>query len=73
MCGREASAPTVGSIINLINEKRIQAGKGPVGFINPVLYANPQILNDVTNGNNPGCGTTGFEAVVGWDPVTGLG
>lgn len=61
------------SIVNLINEKRIEAGKSPVGFINPALYANPQVLNDVTNGNNPGCGTDGFEAVAGWDPLTGLG
>ncbi|EPE08375.1 subtilisin-like protein [Ophiostoma piceae UAMH 11346] len=71
--GTSASAPTFASIINLINEKRIQAGKTPVGFINPALYANPQVLNDITNGTNPGCGTTGFEAVAGWDPLTGLG
>ena len=68
-----ASAPTFGSIVNLINEQRIAAGKGPVGFINPALYANPQVMNDVTNGNNPGCGTNGFTAVQGWDPLTGLG
>ncbi|KAK3940564.1 putative subtilisin-like protein [Diplogelasinospora grovesii] len=71
--GTSASAPTFASVINLINEQRIAAGKGPVGFINPALYANPQVLNDVTNGNNPGCGTTGFAAVPGWDPLTGLG
>jgi tripeptidyl-peptidase I len=57
----------------LINEKRIAAGKGPVGFINPVLYENPGALNDITTGKNPGCGTNGFSAVPGWDPVTGLG
>ncbi len=44
-----------------------------MGFINPALYANPQVMNDVTNGNNPGCGTKGFTAVQGWDPLTGLG
>ncbi|KAK2025215.1 Pro-kumamolisin [Colletotrichum zoysiae] len=71
--GTSASAPVVGSIINLLNEKRIAAGKQPVGFINPTLYAHPEILNDVTNGNNPGCGTQGFSAVSGWDPLTGLG
>ncbi|KAH8662151.1 Pro-kumamolisin [Xylariales sp. PMI_506] len=71
--GTSASAPVVASMINMINEKRIQAGKGPVGFINSVLYENPQILNDITKGNNPGCGTKGFTAVPGWDPVTGLG
>ncbi|GJC97441.1 pro-kumamolisin [Colletotrichum higginsianum] len=71
--GTSASAPVVGSIINLINEKRIEAGKKPVGFVNPTLYAHPEILNDVTNGDNPGCGTKGFSAVQGWDPVTGMG
>ncbi|KAK1980246.1 Pro-kumamolisin [Colletotrichum cereale] len=71
--GTSASAPVVGGIINMINEKRIDAGKQPVGFINPTLYAHPEILNDVTNGNNPGCGTQGFSAVQGWDPVTGMG
>ena len=68
-----ASAPVFGAIINLINEQRIAANKTPVGFINPVLYANPQVLNDITNGKNSGCGTDGFQAVAGWDPVTGLG
>ena len=24
-------------------------------------------------GDNPGCGTDGFNATIGWDPVTGLG
>jgi tripeptidyl-peptidase-1 len=27
----------------------------------------------ITSGSNPGCGTNGFSAVAGWDPVTGLG
>ncbi|OAA60408.1 protease s8 tripeptidyl peptidase [Niveomyces insectorum RCEF 264] len=71
--GTSASAPTFASVLNLINEQRLQAGKAPVGFVNPVLYANPQVLNDITAGNNPGCGTKGFAAVPGWDPLTGLG
>jgi len=29
--------------------------------------------DDITSGSNPGCGTAGFSAVSGWDPVTGLG
>jgi tripeptidyl-peptidase-1 len=51
----------------------IRGGKGPVGFINPTFYANPQVLIDITNGTNPGCDNAGFEAVEGWDPITGLG
>jgi tripeptidyl-peptidase-1 len=44
----------------------MNAGKSPVGFLNPTLYSNPQILNDITNGTNIGCGVDGFAAVKGW-------
>ncbi|KAH8820611.1 peptidase S8/S53 domain-containing protein [Xylogone sp. PMI_703] len=71
--GTSASSPTFGSIITLINEQRAAAGKSSVGFINPVIYANPSAFNDITSGGNQGCGTAGFTAVTGWDPVTGLG
>ena len=26
--------------------------------------------NDITTGSNPGCGTNGFPATTGWDPVS---
>jgi tripeptidyl-peptidase-1 len=57
----------------MVNSARLSAGKGPIGFINPTLYDHPDILNDITMGGNQGCGTPGFQAVPGWDPVTGLG
>lgn len=68
-----ASAPVFASMLNLINEKRFAAGKAAIGFVNPVLYAHPEVMNDITNGTNAGCGTKGFSAVKGWDPITGLG
>jgi tripeptidyl-peptidase-1 len=71
--GTSASAPTFGSVVTLINAARMNVGKGSVGFINPALYANPGMLNDIVSGGNPGCGSEGFRAVEGWDPVTGLG
>jgi tripeptidyl-peptidase-1 len=71
--GTSASAPIFASIINLINEERIAAGKNSVGFLNPTLYANPSAFTDIVTGSNPGCGEAGFSAVTGWDPVTGLG
>ena len=71
--GTSIAAPIFASIINLINEERTAAGKGPVGFVNPVLYANPGAFNDIMTGNNPGCNTEGFHAAPGWDPITGLG
>ena len=71
--GTSASSPTVGSIITLVNEARIDVGKSSVGFINPTIYQHPNVFNDITQGGNQGCGTPGFTAVPGWDPVTGLG
>ncbi|EIM82805.1 uncharacterized protein STEHIDRAFT_149190 [Stereum hirsutum FP-91666 SS1] len=73
--GTSASSPVVGSIIALINDARIAAGKGPVGFINPAIYSTDfaGAFHDITNGTNQGCGTVGFTAVKGWDPVTGVG
>jgi tripeptidyl-peptidase I len=71
--GTSANCPIVASLVTLVNEQRIQSGKGPVGFINPVLYSNPTALDDITVGSNPGVGTAGFSAVPGWDPVSSLG
>ncbi len=71
--GTSASAPVVASILSKLNNARLHAGKRPVGFVNPVLYAYPHLMNDVVGGVNHGCGSDAFEAVNGWDPVTGLG
>ncbi|KAK7683756.1 hypothetical protein QCA50_013132 [Cerrena zonata] len=71
--GTSASAPIFASVIALVNDRLAQAGKSPLGFLNPFLYANPQMFNDITSGSNPGCGTVGFNATKGWDPITGLG
>jgi tripeptidyl-peptidase-1 len=61
---------TVGGIISLLNDYRISRGKPPLGFLNPWLYGGGLAgLNDITSGSNPGCGTDGFSAIVGWDPV----
>ena len=35
--GTSASAPVVASMITLINDARITAGKNSVGFINPIV------------------------------------
>lgn len=71
--GTSASAPIVASIVTLLNEERLQVGKSPLGFLNPIFYAHPDAFNDITEGSNPGCGTQGFSAAKGWDPVSGLG
>ncbi|KAJ7145759.1 peptidase S8/S53 domain-containing protein [Mycena epipterygia] len=73
--GTSASSPFVGAIITMINDARLAVGKTPVGFINPVIYSTAfkGAFNDIVNGSNPGCGTNGFPAAAGYDPVTGLG
>ena len=62
--GTSAVAPLWAGLI-----ARINATKGsPVGFVNPLLYAAPGALRDVTQGNNGD-----FAASIGWDACTGLG
>ena len=73
MDGTSLAAPEWASMLTLVNEERTKQGKSSVGFVNSVLYENTQIFNDITDGNNPGCGTNGFSAAPGWDPATGLG
>lgn len=72
--GTGASMPIVAGIISLLNDHQLSEGKSPLGFLNPWLYGQGrQGLNDIKFGSNPGCGTVGFSAGDGWDPVTGLG
>ncbi len=71
--GTSLASPIFGSVVTLLNEERTQRGKGPIGFINPTLYEHPYVLNDIVNGSNPNCGSSGFTTAPGWDPVTGLG
>ncbi|KAI0341890.1 subtilisin-like protein [Trametopsis cervina] len=73
--GTSASSPVVAGFLSSINDARLAIGKKPIGFINPTIYSDRfrSAFNDITNGTNPGCGTNGFSAVKGWDPVTGLG
>jgi len=71
--GTSCSTPTFSGIVSLLNDLRFTEGKSSLGFLNPLFYQNPTMFNDITSGSNPGCGTNGFTAAVGWDPVTGLG
>jgi len=73
VAGTSCAAPIWAGIISLINNERISAGKAPVGFLNQVLYANPQAFTDITSGSNPYLCCPGFQATKGWDPVTGMG
>ena len=68
--GTSAASPTVGSLVALLNDAIFDDGGKALGFLNPFLYKfGPGALNDITQGSNPGCGTDGFAAADGWDPV----
>ncbi|KZT01332.1 subtilisin-like protein [Laetiporus sulphureus 93-53] len=73
--GTSCSSPVTAAILSAVNDARLADGKGPIGFINPTIYTSTFMaaFHDITNGTNPGCGTEGFYAEPGWDPVTGVG
>ncbi|CEJ95160.1 hypothetical protein VHEMI10658 [[Torrubiella] hemipterigena] len=74
--GTSASSPIVAGLLSQMNDYRATLKLPMLGFINPRLYNDPKVhaaLNDITSGRNRGCGTNGFSAEKGWDPVTGLG
>jgi len=76
--GTSASTPAFAGMIGLINDARLQAGKKPMGFLNPWIYKNTAAFTDIVKGNNAiGRGTFtlpyGFNCTKGWDPVTGVG
>ena len=73
VAGTSAATPTFAGIVGLLNDRRVAKGRPPLGFLNPLLYSNPNAFHDVVSGNNPGCGTDGFYAAKGYDPLTGLG
>lgn len=68
--GTSCSAPSFAAVVSLINSQLIAAGKPVLGFLNPFIYSTASsAFTDITTGDNPGCGTNGFPAVAGWDPV----
>ncbi|KAJ7258471.1 peptidase S8/S53 domain-containing protein, partial [Mycena rebaudengoi] len=76
--GTSASAPTFASIIALINDRLLAAGKPVLGFLSPFLYSSAgSTFTDITVGHNSGftCpeNSTAFDAAQGWDPLTGFG
>jgi tripeptidyl-peptidase-1 len=71
--GTSCSAPIFAGVISLLNHELMSSGKSTLGFLNPWLYANPQMFTDITDGSNPYECCEGFNAYSGWDPVTGMG
>ncbi|KAJ7741724.1 hypothetical protein B0H16DRAFT_1323658, partial [Mycena metata] len=72
--GTSCSSPGFASVIALINDRLVAENKPTLGFLPPWLYgtvASSGALTDITVGHNSG--DDGFDAAVGWDPLTGLG
>ncbi len=77
--GTSASAPIWAAMIALADQ---YAGRH-LGFVNPAIYqiargpSYHQAFHDITTGNNtvqfPPKTITGYQAALGWDPVTGWG
>lgn len=74
--GTSASAPTLASIVALVNDALIADGKPVLGFLNPLVWEAGRMgkaFKDVTVGNIKGCNGTGFPARTGWDAASGWG
>jgi subtilase family serine protease len=79
--GTSFATPRWAGFLALVNQQSVANGKGTVGFINPALYSigissnYSGAFHDITSGGNPptsGDGS-GFNAVPGYDLVTGWG
>ncbi|MGO8997570.1 MAG: protease pro-enzyme activation domain-containing protein [Polyangiaceae bacterium] len=73
--GTSASAPEWAGYLALVNQASVANGLGVVGFVNPAMYYQAYgereydaHFNDVTSGTNGA-----YDAVTGYDLVTGLG
>jgi subtilase family serine protease len=77
--GTSYAAPRWAGFIALVNQQSVGAGHGTVGFINPSIYAIGKStsftsdFHDITSGNNRNSGGKSFNAVTGYDLVTGWG
>jgi subtilase family serine protease len=79
--GTSFATPRWAGFLALVNQQSIANGKGTVGFVNPAIYnialgANyASAFHDITSGSNaPTTGEgSGFNAVPGYDLVTGWG
>jgi len=50
VAGTSCSSPIFAQHNLPLNDRLITAGKSPLGFLQPLLYANPTAFNDITTG-----------------------
>ena len=60
--GTSCSAPIFAGAVAMLNHELMSQGLAPMGWINPWIYANPQMFTDVTEGSNPYEKCDGFYA-----------
>ncbi|KAL1938894.1 hypothetical protein VTO73DRAFT_11274 [Trametes versicolor] len=67
-----SSSATFAAAIALLNDRLMNAGKPPLGFLNPLLYSRGlTALDDIISGNSSG--PSSFTVPTAWDPIVGLG
>ncbi|KAJ7314307.1 family S53 protease [Mycena albidolilacea] len=72
----EYSATIFASVVALLTNERIAAGRPGLGFLNPLIYKyGNEAFNDFQTGGSWACAGAlpGFNSTKGWDPVTGFG
>jgi subtilase family serine protease len=77
--GTSFAAPRWAGFLALVNQQAVSNGNSTLGFINPALYtigkgsSYDSDLHDITSGNNNNGKGESYNAVVGYDLVTGWG
>ena len=86
--GTSASSPQLAGLVALTNQLAASKNKGPVGYLNPLLYKLPsRDFNDIVpltfgtgagvttlaDNSEFGTGIPGMPTTVGWDLTTGFG
>jgi subtilase family serine protease len=77
--GTSFAAPRWAGFLALVNQQAVANGNATLGFINPAIYSlgsGPNynnVFHDITSGNNANGHGQSYNAVVGYDLVTGWG
>jgi hypothetical protein len=76
--GTSGATPTWASMLAIASTQATCKANGPLGFINPALYAAAKSsyatdYTDITTGNNKANNNVGYNAGTGYDLPTGLG
>jgi subtilase family serine protease len=77
--GTSFAAPRWAGFLALVNQQRVANGNSTLGFLNPTLYPIAESssydsdFHDITSGNNNNGKGKSYNAVTGYDMVTGWG